>query len=190
MLLLRSIPCRSGIIQQIKKNQWVKKAIDWKLKIFQWWPNLFLSPHRLWKHCNHRHRPPGQPEQLLQPLDLHVLQWAPPTGLRAELPLLPKDKADAEQGGFKQQQQATDFFHQQPEPDAQPEHLEGVSPLQVHQFHSCAHLRPWAGGPEHLGLGMGTGHGSKERLGWPWADTCCLAWWALPQPVGCCVKGI
>lgn len=65
---------------------------------------LFCFPsRRLREHRRDALRPAGQPQQLLQPLDLHDLQRAPPLRLRQQPAVLPSPEGQVRPPGLGQQ---------------------------------------------------------------------------------------
>lgn len=79
-------------------------------------PSISLSLH-------HSHAP-GQPQQLLQPLDLHALHWPPLPRTCTALPLLLLQLPEGQPAGRDQRQQKEQLIHLCPEPpQLQPEEL-------------------------------------------------------------------
>lgn len=85
---------------------------------------------RFWEHSGDSVCAPRQPQQLLQPVDIHDLQRPPPAGFRALLLLLLQAERRL-QGGLGQQHSQDDAADQdhQPEPDRQHRQLEGAGQL-------------------------------------------------------------
>lgn len=75
-------------------------------------PFLPAPPHSL---CFHHCHAPGQPQQLLQPLDLHALHRPPLPRTRAALPLLLCSVPEGQPAWRDEHQQEKQLLHLRPE---------------------------------------------------------------------------